>query len=127
MDRSPSDVSRHHSVAHRLYLVAALSSSIVLLLAVSFLGFANSTRIGARDFRNIDLTEVVIASDVEVLLERHRRIIETAPIALDRNWIRREGVTARGIIKFIKGRLSGASDTTIADLVIKIDALDELA
>ncbi len=126
-DRSPKDETHHHSVAHRLYLVAALSSSIVFLLATSFLHFANSTRIGARDFRNVDLAEVVIASDAEVLLERHRRIIETAPIALDRNWIRREGATARGIIKFLKGRLSGASDTAVESLVAKIDNLDVLS
>ena len=116
-----------NSVAHRLYLVAALGAALVFLLAVSFLHFANSTRIRARDFRNVDLAEVVLSSDVEVLLERHRRIIETAPIALDRNWIRREGAIARGIVKVIKERLRHASDAALAGLVPKIDGLDDLA
>ena len=116
-----------NSVAHRLYLVAALGAALVFLLAVSFLHFANSTRISARDFRNVDLAEVVLSSDVEVLLERHRRIIETAPIALDRNWIRREGAIARGIVKVIKERLRHASDAALAGLVPKIDGLDDLA
>ena len=114
-----------NSVAHRLYLVAALGAALVFLLAVSFLHFANSTRISARDFRNVDLAEVVLSSDVEVLLERHRRIIETAPIALDRNWIRREGAIARGIVKVIKERLRHASDAALAGLVPKIDGLDD--
>lgn len=118
---------RHQSVAHRLYFVAALGAITVFLLAVSFLHFANSTRIGARDFRNVDLAEVVIASDVEVLLERHRRIIETAPIALDRSWIKREGANADRILKFLKARLNEAPDTALSGFDTKIDALQNLS
>jgi diguanylate cyclase (GGDEF)-like protein len=66
-------------IATRLYAVFALGVSIVLVLALAAIIFASQTRTAALGFFSDGLTGIAAATDLDILLKRHRRMVETIP------------------------------------------------
>jgi diguanylate cyclase (GGDEF)-like protein len=67
------------TIAGRLYLIGALALSAVVALAAVSIYFASSTRQAAEQSYGPGLIEAVLASEIEQLLEQHRRLVEAIP------------------------------------------------
>lgn len=66
-------------IATRLYTVFALAVSIVFVLAMAAIIFASQTRTAALGFFSNGLSGIAATTDLDILLKRHRRVVETAP------------------------------------------------
>ena len=71
-------------VAAKLYLLAALSTLAVAILAGSSLHFARVTEAAARELTGKAFKTVESSARLQSLLAQHRRIIESAPAEVDR-------------------------------------------
>jgi diguanylate cyclase (GGDEF)-like protein len=71
-------------VAAKLYLLAALSTLAVAILAGSSLHFARVTEAAARQLTGKAFKTVENSARLQSLLAQHRRIIESAPAEVDR-------------------------------------------
>jgi len=81
---------RRQSIAVRLYTVGALSLVAVAALAAASIYFAMQTRRAADGLYQGGVVSAVEAGEIELLLEKHRRIIEAAPLEFDRAQIARD-------------------------------------
>jgi diguanylate cyclase (GGDEF)-like protein len=72
------------TIASRLYLVGALALAAVLVLAGVSIFFAANTWRTADSLYRSGLVTAVEAGRIELYLERHRRLIEAAPLEFDR-------------------------------------------
>jgi GGDEF domain-containing protein/PAS domain-containing protein len=71
-------------VAHRLYMAAGLAAITVLSMAVLTILFAHRSSHAADRFYGHMVAASVNAAELVLLVEKHRRIIETAPVDRDR-------------------------------------------
>ena len=85
-------------IGMRLYLLAGLALATVMVLATAALHFVMRAGEEAGDIRNLVEIEIMQVGELELGLERHRRIVESAPVELDRVRIGQQRVRARGII-----------------------------
>ncbi len=93
MTRSPFGMG----VKSQLYLIAALAFLAVAALAGSSIYFATMTGRTAQVLYDGSLVGVVEATDLGLLLEKHRRIIELAPLEFDREQLRKDKRTSEEI------------------------------
>lgn len=95
------------SIIVRLYAYGAVALAGVLGLAIMSLHFVRETGRSAELIYNQGMIGVIGAGDLELLLEQHRRIIESAPVELDRAKIERDRLQAEDIAKAIERRIAG--------------------
>ncbi len=74
-------------ISSRLYALAGLALLTVAILALAAMHFVTLAGATATHIRESVLVKLANVNELEVLLERHRRVIETAPIELDRHRI----------------------------------------
>ena len=71
-------------IAVKLYCVAALSLASVGTLAVASIHFAKTTELAARSLYEDGFVGVESSTRLDLLLEQHRRIVQSAPAEVDR-------------------------------------------
>ncbi len=71
-------------IGARLYSLAGLALATVAILATAALHFVTLAAGTARDIRDRIEVDLLHVNELELLLERHRRIVESAPVELDR-------------------------------------------
>src|SRR5579872_5285191 len=76
---------RRLGLAAKLYLLAALSTLAVAILAGSSLHFARVTEAAAAQLSGKAFKTVENSALLQSLLAQHRQIIESAPAEVDRN------------------------------------------
>ena len=86
-------------IAARLYILAGLALATVVLLSAAALHFVKRTGEDVRDIRKLVQLELMQVYDLDLLLERHRRIVESAPVELDRERIKHKRDQARDVIE----------------------------
>ncbi len=74
----------------RLYLVGALALLALGSLAASSIYFASATGHAVQTLYDRSLVAVVDAAELELLIEKHRRVIEAAPLEFDRGQLRKD-------------------------------------
>jgi diguanylate cyclase (GGDEF)-like protein len=72
-------------IGARLYCLAGLALATVVILATAALHFVTIAAGTARDIRDRIEVDLLHMNELELLLERHRRIVESAPVELDRD------------------------------------------
>ncbi len=97
------------TIAGRLYLIGSLALAAVLTLASVSIYFATGTEKAAVVLYSGSLISSVEASEIELLLERHRRLIESAPHEFNRAAIKNDRDMSEKIIGKIEGLLRRTS------------------
>ena len=85
-------------IGARLYCLAGLALVTVAILVVAALHFVTLAATTAGDIRDSIKVELLRVSELELLLERHRRIVESAPVELDRARISEQRLKANELI-----------------------------
>ncbi len=111
-------------IGTRLYALAGMALVTVCVLSAAALHFVTLAGDTAHDIRRRVQGELMRVSELELLLERHRRIIESAPIELDRDRIVELRARARDIIEEMD---VGAHQTRSGPLAAFTDGVPELA
>ncbi|MFV0297796.1 MAG: PAS-domain containing protein, partial [Hyphomicrobiaceae bacterium] len=114
------------TIAGRLYLVGALALVALSLLATATIYFALNTGRAAQIIYEDTLTSVVDAGELELLLERYGRVIETAPLEFDRAQIKRDGELAADAIQRMRelaARSGGAFQANVGPAIDQLDSL----
>ena len=102
------------SIAARLYWVGGLTLGTVVVLAFGSLLYVQRTTQVVTVIRDHDVALSSALADVELLLERHRRIIESAPAQLDRRAINRNRGVSEAIAQRIGDLVKSANDPLLA-------------
>ncbi|MEQ1697591.1 MAG: EAL domain-containing protein [Hyphomicrobiaceae bacterium] len=121
-------------IAARLYILAGLALATVVLLSTAALHFVTRTGEDVRDIRKLVQVELSQVYDMELLLERHRRIVESAPVELDRERIAHLRDRARDVIEDMYGNVpkiasgpGAALGETLAELTTQGERALDLA
>ncbi len=77
-------LTRRQKIATKLNLIAVLAGLALCGLSVASLHSAQSISGAADHIRSVALVAVVNSAELGVLVERHRRIIEAAPVTFDK-------------------------------------------
>ena len=85
-------------VTRRLYCLSGVALVAVSVLAAASVHFADETNRAAQRLYGYSLAGVVNAADLELYLEKHRRIIETAPVEVDRQHLQRDTIASEAIV-----------------------------
>ena len=109
-------VACRHGIACRLYIIGALALVAVASLASASIYFASVTGRAAQVLYDGSLVGVVEAAELELLLEKHRRVIEAAPLEFDRNQLRKDRRVAEDIVLRIE-RLTANSGDVLAQRI----------
>src|SRR5690606_29253559 len=96
--------------------IAGLALAALALIAAVSAYFASMTGRASQSVYDHSLVAVVDAAELELLLEKHRRIIEAAPLEFDRSQIRKDKRTAEDLRLRIE-RLLTASGAGLHDRV----------
>ena len=99
-------------IGGRLYCVGGLAFLAVVALAASSIYFASLTSQATHKLFDDGLVGIVDAAEIEILVERHRRIIETAPSQQSRSLVMKHGRIAEALYSRIDD-LAAASDDTL--------------
>ena len=83
-------LTRRQKIATKLNLVAVLAGLALCGVSVASLLSARSISSVADHIRSVALVAVVNSAELGVLVERHRRIIEAAPVAFDKRRVDRD-------------------------------------
>ena len=67
-------------IGMRLYLLSGLAITTVAVLAMAAMHFVTLAGDTAQDIRDLVQNELMHVSELELLLERHRRFVESAPL-----------------------------------------------
>lgn len=102
------------SIASRLYSLAVLTiGSLLMLVTVAMLYVAGTAAV-VTEIRDRDLMLSLASADVELLLERHRRIVESAPVQFDRLAIDRDRRSSEAISDQISDLLQRTASPELA-------------
>ena len=93
-----------------MYVIGALAVLAVGALAGASIYFANITGRAAQVLYGQSLAGVIEATEIELLLEKHRRVIEAAPLEVDRGELRKDRRMAEDIFGRIEGLVSRPGD-----------------
>lgn len=107
---------RRETIASRLYLVGALALLSVAALAIGTIYCAVGTRHVADVLYQSGIVRAVEAGELELLLEKHRRVISNAPLALDPERLHNDKAAA-GDLKEQTERLVRRADDEFASIV----------
>ena len=98
-------ITRRQTIATRLHIVGGLSLVAVASLAAASIYFAMQTRQVAEGLYHGGVVNAVEAGEIELLLEKHRRIIEAAPLEFDRAQIARDKQIDSDVRAHVEGLL----------------------
>jgi PAS domain-containing protein len=112
------------SIGGRLYCVGGLAFLAVVALAAASMYFASLTSLATHKLFDDGLIGIVDAAEIEILVERHRRIIETAPSQGSPSLVTKHGRIAEALYSRIDD-LAAASDDTLGHRIAS--GLPELA
>ncbi len=107
-------VASWRRIAGRLYFVGGLAILAVVALAAASIYFAYVTSQATHKLFDDGLVGVVDATETEILLEKHRRIVETAPTQYSRNQIMRHRRLAEAIYARIDDLVRNSNDALAA-------------
>lgn len=110
-------------IATRLYLLAGVAILTVAVLAAAAMVFVKRAGDATQDIRALVLGDISHLNNFELLLERHRRIVESAPVELDRQLITQLRLRAREVVEEMTN-LAPRPDTALAAGIV--DALPPL-
>ena len=99
-------VAWHLGIAGKFWLVASLTLLTILLLAVQALRLAEVTRSASRHVQIQVLGGITTATELEILLERHRRLVESAPAEVDRKQLDHDQLNAMSVETELEGLLA---------------------
>jgi diguanylate cyclase (GGDEF)-like protein len=114
-------------IAGRLYCVGGLALLGVMALAASSIYFANLTGRATHDLYDDGLVGVVEAAEIELLLEKHRRVIETVPVQSSRLEMARDGRLAEAFLARIEHLAASSGDALARSIASGLPALSEEA
>ena len=106
-------VACRQSIACRLYVVGGLAVLAFVLLAATSIYFAGVAGRTAEVLSGSSLVGVVEADELELLLEKHRRMIQAAPLEVDRGQLRNSRRASEAIFARIERLVAktGVGDT----------------
>ena len=110
-------------IGSRLYGLAGLAFVTVAVLAIASSHFVLQASDSARDIRSRVEVELWRVNELELLLERHRRIIESAPVELDRARVISLGVKSQSIIQAMMDHAGPESSAVSASVRAHVPAL----
>ncbi len=99
-------------IGGRLYCVGGLAFLAVVAMAAASMYFASLTSKATHKLFDDGLVGIVDAAEIEILVERHRRIIETAPSQASRSLVMKHGRAAEALFSRIND-LAAASDDAL--------------
>jgi diguanylate cyclase (GGDEF)-like protein len=99
------------SIAAKLYCVAILSFAAVSTLALASIYFARSTETAARHLYEDGFVGVESSSRLDLLLEQHRRMVQSAPAEVERDRLQ----TARGELAELAGKIEDLLNERVDD------------
>ena len=103
-------------IGARLYSLAGLALATVAVLSAAALHFVSRAGETAVDIRHRVQTEIMQVNEFELLLERHRRIVESAPVELDRDKIAEMAHRAHDVIDEMSNNAPKAGENGVAPL-----------
>jgi diguanylate cyclase (GGDEF)-like protein len=115
------------SLAAKLYSVAALALTAVVGLALLAMLFVEQSQHSTGRLKAYSLEGAGVAADIELLLERHRRIVESSPVQLDRVLIDSERRSSEDIADQMLAMSRVESDPLLFDVNKKLPELIETA
>ncbi len=118
---------RPKSVAAKLYCVAALALATVSALALLSMVYVRHTSEATSRLKDYSVSGAGTAADLELLLERHRRIIESSPVQLDRVLIDKDRRASEDIADQMLAITAGSKDPLVLDVHTKLPGLIEEA
>jgi diguanylate cyclase (GGDEF)-like protein len=104
-------------IAGRLYCVGGLAVLAVVALAASAIYFANLTSQATNKLFDEGLVGIVDATEIEILLEKHRRMIETVPTQTTNIQVTKHRRLAEAFYDRIAD-LAQSSDNTLAQSIV---------
>jgi PAS domain-containing protein len=111
------------SVAARLYLVAALAVVAVAGLAAAAITYARHTGHAVTQLHEEGILAASLAGEVALLLERHRRLIETVKPSVDLQSMKVRSAEADEIGAAIEARASLPGDAFMDSIAASVPAL----
>lgn len=114
-------------IAGRLYFVAGLALLAVVALAAASIYFANLTGQATHELYDEGLVGVVDATEIELLLERHRRIVETAPSHSSRYQVGKNKRLAEAFHARIEDLAASSGDDLARSIATRLPALSDAA
>ena len=109
------------SVAAKIYCVAALSFGAVCTLTLASIYFAKTTETAAQHLYEDGFVGVESASRLELLLEQHRRIVQSAPAEVDRDRLNASEQELGKLNEKIAQLIDGGTEETLVSP--QVDAL----
>ncbi|MGE3917469.1 MAG: putative bifunctional diguanylate cyclase/phosphodiesterase [Hyphomicrobiaceae bacterium] len=116
-------IAQRRTIAGRLYLVCGLALAAVAALTAVSIYYASVTRRAADALYEGGLVGAVEAGELELLLEKHRRVIESAPLEFERSQIERDKKIAEEIARRtteLVTRSDGAFGDELADALLNL-------
>jgi diguanylate cyclase (GGDEF)-like protein len=107
---------QRETIASRLYLIGGLALLSVATLAAGTIYCAVGTRRVADVLYEKGIVRVVEASELEWLLEKHRRVIGAAPLAFDAEQVRRYKTASDDVKRGVEQLVERSNDTFAADV-----------
>lgn len=98
-------------IGGRLYCVGGFAFLAVVALAASSIYFASLTSQATHKLFDDGLVGIVDAAEIEILVERHRRIVETAPSQNSRSLVMKQGRIAEALYSRIDDLVAAADHT----------------
>jgi len=114
-------------IAGRLYFVGGLAILSVVALSASSIYFASLTSQATHKLFDDGLVGVVDATEIEILLEKHRRIVESAPAQHSRNQITRHRRLAEAFYARIEDLVTSSNDILAARILKDLPQLGDTA
>src|SRR5690349_11899959 len=114
-------------IAGRLYFVGLLALLAVAALGAASIYFAWLTGRATQEVYEHGLVGMVDATEIEILLEKHRRIVETAPSAASRNQVTRQRRLAEAYYTRIEDLTANSNDALALRIASGLPPLGESA
>lgn len=108
------------TLAARLYCAGGLGVFALGALALASIYFARHTSAVALRMRELSVVEAGAAANLELLFERHRRLIETAPLELDPAEIERSAKSADGMARGITTLVMSRKDPFLESVAFNL-------
>ncbi len=110
-------------VAAQLYCVAATAVLAVIGLALAAVSYTTHSTYTVTALRDDGITAAGLAADVELLLERHRRMIASAPSRYDRLEMRTSARNAEDVARHIEDLVAQAKDPFMGGVAASLPVL----
>jgi diguanylate cyclase (GGDEF)-like protein len=123
----PALIAFWRRIAGRLYCVGLLALLAVGLLAAASIYFASLTGRATHELYENGLVGLVDATEIEILLEKHRRIVETAPSSSSRHQVTRHRRLSEAFYASIEEIAANSNDALAQRIASDLPALADEA